>query len=182
MYYHYKMIIRHYYRSNNLEEIVAWLKAELRGIESRTCGAEVIEPEVVQQIEQEIQEYLQTQDTNTKTVFMQVKPPLLFKPGLHSRNIVPDPNTQTRLLDRIRCVRIGFTVPLGVKGTIIGIQRASNPMDTMYDVLFDQSFMGNHRVYNFPSNISNMFAMLIRLYWNRIFYMHVKPDSHGNVH
>lgn len=101
---------------------------------------DIVETELVKQIEEEIEEYLKIQ--NTKVVYIQVKPQLLFKPGLHLRNVPPDPNSQNRLFDRIRCVRNGFSVPLGAKGTIIGIRKANNPADIMYDVLFDQPFMG----------------------------------------
>ncbi|XP_011256685.1 5'-3' exoribonuclease 1 isoform X2 [Camponotus floridanus] len=126
--------------SDELKDTVAWLKTQLNGIESRACGMDIVETEFVKQIEQEIEEYLKIQ--NIKEVFIQVKPQLLFKPGLHLRSVPPDPNSQTRLFDRIRCVRNGFSVPLGVKGTIIGIRKANNPADIMYDVLFDQPFIG----------------------------------------
>ncbi|KAL6430823.1 hypothetical protein ACFW04_006974 [Cataglyphis niger] len=126
--------------SNELKDIVAWLKTQLDGIESRACGMDIIEVELVKQIEQEIEEHLKTQ--NTKVVFIQVKPHLLFKPGLHLRSVPPDPSSQNRLFDRICCIRSGFSVPLGAKGTIIGIRKANNPADIMYDVLFDQPFIG----------------------------------------
>ncbi|XP_012226430.1 5'-3' exoribonuclease 1 [Linepithema humile] len=129
--------------SNALKDIVAWLKVELQGIESRACGMDVVEAELVKTIEQEVEKYLKTRDTKGKAVFLQVQPDLLFKPGLHPlRNVPPDPNSQNRLFDRICCVKIGFTVPIGAKGTIIGVQKATNPQDVMYDVLFDQPFMG----------------------------------------
>lgn len=138
-----------HYRSNMLKDIVAWLKVELHGIESRACGMDVVEPELVKEIEEEVEKYLKNQDTKGKAVFLQVKPQLLFKPGLHPlRSVPPDPNCQTRLFDRICCVRIGFTVPIGAKGTIIGIRKATNPQDAMYDVLFDQPFMGNAARYS----------------------------------
>lgn len=103
---------------------------------------DIVETELVKLIEQEIEEYLKIQNSN---VVIQVKPHLLFKPGLHLRSMPPDPNSQNRLFDRICCVRSGFSVPLGAKGTIIGIRKASNPADIMYDVLFDQPFIGKKR-------------------------------------
>lgn len=121
-----------------------WLKTELHGIESRACGVEAIDTEIVQKIEEELEEYLKTEANDRKVVVMQVKPHLLFKPGLHLRNVAPDPNSQHRLLDRICCVRSGFTVPIGAKGTIIGIQKANtNLTEIMFDVLFDRPFIGN---------------------------------------
>lgn len=123
------------------------MKTELRDLEFRACGVEAIEAEVVQKIEEELDEYLSTQATDSKTVIMQVKPHLLFKPELQLRNVAPDPNSQNRLLDRICCVRNGFTVPIGSKGTIVGIQKTNNSsLEVMYDVIFDRTFIGNHRV------------------------------------
>ncbi|KYN27760.1 5'-3' exoribonuclease 1 [Trachymyrmex cornetzi] len=128
--------------SDELKDTIAWLKTELNGLESRTCGMDVIEADLVKQIEEGVEEYLKTEETMAKTVFLQVKPQLLYKPGLHLRSVPPDPNSQNRLFDRILCVRSGFSVPLGTKGTIIGIRNGSNPIDTMYDVLFDKPFIG----------------------------------------
>lgn len=129
-------------RSDEMKDTVAWLKTELQGLESRACGMDVVEADMIKQIEEEIEKYLKAEETTAKTVFLQVKPQLLYKPGLNLRSVPPDPNSQNRLFDRIRCVRSGFSVPLGSKGTIIGIRKGSNPIDTMYDVLFDKPFMG----------------------------------------
>lgn len=103
---------------------------------------DVIETDIIKQIEEEVEKCLKTEETTAKTVFLQVKPQLLYKPGLNLRSVPPDPNSQNRLFDRIRCVRSGFSVPIGTKGTVIGIRKGSNPIDTMYDVLFDEPFMG----------------------------------------
>ncbi|EZA57402.1 hypothetical protein DMN91_008681 [Ooceraea biroi] len=127
--------------SDQLKDTVAWLKAELHGIGSRACGMDVIETELVQQIEQEVEEYLKTEN-NSKTVFIQVKPHLLFKPELNTRHVPPDPCVQNRLFDRIRTIRIGFSVPIGAKGTIVGIRKAKIPTDVVYEVLFDKPFIG----------------------------------------
>lgn len=47
-----------------------------------------------------------------------------------------------QLLDRVVNVRVGFSVPYGLKGTIIGIHKPAdgNERDTIYDVLFDEPF------------------------------------------
>ncbi|XP_039303025.1 5'-3' exoribonuclease 1 isoform X3 [Solenopsis invicta] len=128
-----------YIGSDELKTTVAWLKTELQGLESRACGMDIVEADLVKEIEKEVEEYLKTEE---KTVFLQVKPQLLYKPSLHLRSVPPDPNSQNRLFDRIRSVRSDFSVPLGSKGTIIGIRKGNNLLDTMYDVLFDKPFMG----------------------------------------
>ncbi|KAK2584112.1 hypothetical protein KPH14_006553 [Odynerus spinipes] len=129
--------------TNELSSLVAWLKEQhFHGVESRSCGANVLDVEVVQKIEKQVDEFYKTCDQSNKVVVMQVKPHLLFKPELHSRLIPPDPKSQARLLDRIVCIRGSFTVPLGYKGTIIGIQKTEEAINTTYDVLFDKEFLG----------------------------------------
>lgn len=61
---------------------------------------------------------------------------------MQSGTLPPDPKAETRVLDRIINVRSGFSVPLGLKGTVVSIQESStgNDRDTMYDVLFDRAF------------------------------------------
>ncbi|XP_015189014.1 PREDICTED: 5'-3' exoribonuclease 1 isoform X2 [Polistes dominula] len=129
-------------KSSDLSSIVAWLKEQhFRGVESRPCGMNVLESEIVQKIEVEVDKYNKAYNHSNKIV-MQVKPQLLFNPELYSRQLAPDPKCHTRLLDRIVCVRGSFTVPVGYKGTIIGIQEAKITIDSFYDVLFDKSFLG----------------------------------------
>lgn len=60
-------------------------------------------------------------------------------------NLAPDPLTKTRVFDRIVNVREGFTVPLGLKGTVIAIHKSPNAIDIedeIYDIVFDKPFVG----------------------------------------
>ena len=57
-----------------------------------------------------------------KQLTMQVRPHLLFKPNLSQGSSLPDPETIFHLFDRVVNVRDGFSVPLGLRGTVIGIQ------------------------------------------------------------
>lgn len=127
-----------------MNSIVAWLKEQhFQGVESRSCGASLLEGDIVQKIEKEVDKYYEMYNDSNKVVVMQVKPQLLFKPELYSRQLPPDPKVHTRLLDRIVCIRGSFTVPIGYKGTIIGIQKAKTIIDDIYEVLFDKPFLGN---------------------------------------
>ena len=103
------------------------------------CGTEELESEVVQVIESEVEN---AKSLPSRVSTMQVKPLLLYKPGLNSPSIPPDPKAHHRLFDRIVCVRESFTVPTGCKGTIIGIQKGENAMATTYEILFDKPFPG----------------------------------------
>lgn len=50
-----------------------------------------------------------------KHIFIQ-----LFKPNLSKGGSMPDPDSNFQLFDRVVNVRQGFSVPLGLKGTITG--------------------------------------------------------------
>lgn len=73
---------------------------------------------------------------------MQVKAHLLFKPGLNCGNIPPDSKAYHRLFDRVVSVKESSSVPFGYKGTIIGIQKSENILESMYEILFDKPFAG----------------------------------------
>ena len=75
---------------------------------------------------------------------MQVKPHLLYKPDLVTGNSMPDEQAVFRLFDRVVNVREGFSVPLGLRGTVTGIAKTgSAPTDELLlDVLFDRAFPG----------------------------------------
>ncbi|XP_076300031.1 5'-3' exoribonuclease pacman isoform X2 [Lasioglossum baleicum] len=125
--------------SGVLNDLMDWLKEQLQDMKTCPCGTNNVDSNLVKEIEENIDEFLADQPKE-KLVPMQVKPHLLFKPGLHLRKAQPDPNAQTYLLDRVCCVKDNFSVPLGYKGTVIGIQTAENPLETMYDVVFDRTF------------------------------------------
>ena len=128
--------------SEELTDTVAWLKDQLHGIESRACGREIVDSTIMKELEEIVDAYLESPNSIGKIVDMQVQPYLLYTPILRITNLPPDPKAQTQLLDRICCIKDNFTVPLGYKGTIIGIQKMENASDTMYDVVFDKPIIG----------------------------------------
>lgn len=83
-------------------------------------------------------------------VSLQVKPHLLYKPNLNDINVVPDPTATFELFDRVVIVRDQYSVPLGMRGTIISILPRVDPnpirqenisvVDYIYEILFDKSF------------------------------------------
>lgn len=50
----------------------------------------------------------------------------------------PDIETHYELYDRVITVRLGTGVPIGTRGTIIGVLLGQTHLDTYYEVLFDQ--------------------------------------------
>ena len=77
-----------------------------------------------------------------KEVVMQVKPHLLYLPNHLAGCALVEPGTVFCLYDRVVNVREGFSVPLGLRGTVIRIQKAPRVEDNVYDVLFDEVFTG----------------------------------------
>lgn len=83
-------------------------------------------------------------------VNLQVKPHLLYKPNLNDINVMPDPSATFELFDRVVIVRDQYSVPLGMRGTIISIlprvdpnpirQENINIVDYLYEILFDKPF------------------------------------------
>ena len=134
--------------------MVAWLKEQQEelNLESRTCGTESLESDIVTLIEKEVDTYLESADTGSKTVFMQVKPHLLFKPGLNSGYFPPDAKAEHKIFDRIVTTRESFTVPMGYKGTIIGIQKGEKLLDNMYEIVFDKTFVGGLVIHGCSKN------------------------------
>lgn len=81
---------------------------------------------------------------------IQIKPHLLYKPNLNDINVVPDTAATFELFDRVVIVRDQYSVPLGMRGTIISVlpktdpnpirQENINVVDYIYEVLFDKPF------------------------------------------
>ena len=94
-----------------------------------------------------------------KPLVMQVRPHLLYKPDLISGSSPPDPSANHNLLDRVVNVRQGFSVPLGARGTVIGIKNAAKVLDVVYEVLFDQEFPGALPVRGVPDSPNRVYHL-----------------------
>merc|ERR1719270_3317375 len=79
---------------------------------------------------------------NRKDIVMQVRPHLLYLPNQFAGSSLVEPGTVFSLFDRVVNVREGFSVPLGLRGTIIRVQKGAKQEDNLYDVLFDEPFAG----------------------------------------
>jgi 5'-3' exoribonuclease 1 len=56
--------------------------------------------------------------------------------------VLPDPTVQFEMFDRIVNIKSGYSVPFGLRGTVVGIQKGEKDSETMYDVIFDEEFPG----------------------------------------
>ncbi|XP_015268972.1 PREDICTED: 5'-3' exoribonuclease 1 [Gekko japonicus] len=127
--------------AEKVQEIVAWLKAHPVSTLSRSsCDLQILDAAIVEKIEEEIEKCKQRK--SNKKVRVTVKPHLLYRPLEQQHGTIPDRDAEYRLFDRVVNVRESFSVPIGLRGTIIGIKGASRESDVLYEVLFDEEFHG----------------------------------------
>ena len=105
---------------SRLRELVEWINNQPFSTASRQpCGTVAVDENVVAEIARLVDEH-RANETRQTVHKMHVKPHLLFKPNLSKGGSMPDPDSTFRLFDRVVNVRQGFSVPLGLKGTITG--------------------------------------------------------------
>ncbi|XP_077580740.1 5'-3' exoribonuclease 1 [Stigmatopora nigra] len=127
--------------TEKVAEIMTWLKSHpVSSISRASCDLQVLDIAIVEKIEEAVEKVKVKK--STKKVRVTVKPHLLFRPLEQQQGVVPDPDSDYRLFDRVINARESFTVPLGLRGTIIGIQGAEREDEVLYEVLFDEEFAG----------------------------------------
>ncbi|XP_070701631.1 5'-3' exoribonuclease 1 isoform X2 [Pempheris klunzingeri] len=127
--------------AEKVAEITSWLKSHPVSSVSRTsCDLQVLDTAIVEKIEEAVEKVKVKK--STKKVRVTVKPHLLFRPLEQQQGVVPDPDAEYRLFDRVVNTRESFTVPLGLRGTVIGIKGAEREAEVLYEVLFDEEFAG----------------------------------------
>ncbi|XP_062494995.1 5'-3' exoribonuclease 1 isoform X8 [Pezoporus occidentalis] len=133
--------------AEKVQEIVAWLKAHpVSALSRASCDLQILDAAIVEKIEEEIEKCKQRK--SNKKVRVTVKPHLLYRSFHHCQpleqqnGVVPDRNAEYKLFDRVVNVRENFSVPVGLRGTIIGIKGASRETDVLFEVLFDEEFLG----------------------------------------
>ncbi|XP_041125946.1 5'-3' exoribonuclease 1-like isoform X1 [Polyodon spathula] len=127
--------------AERVHEITAWLKAHAVSSSSRaSCDQQILDTLIVEKIEEELEKCKQTR--SNKKVRVTVKPHLLFRPLAQHHGVIPDKDAEYHLFDRVVNVRESFSVPLGLRGTVIGIKGAERESEVLYEVLFDKEFPG----------------------------------------
>uniref|UniRef100_A0A4W3HZI6 5'-3' exoribonuclease 1 n=1 Tax=Callorhinchus milii TaxID=7868 RepID=A0A4W3HZI6_CALMI len=127
--------------AEKVQEIVAWLKMHPVSSLSRTsCDLNVLDSAIVEKIEDEVENCKQRK--SNKKVRVTVKPHLLYRPLEQQQGVIPDQLAEYHLFDRVVNVRENFSVPVGLRGTIIGMKTAERESDILYEVLFDEEFLG----------------------------------------
>ena len=69
-----------------------------------------------------------------------------LQPSDSGNHAIPDPTVTHALFDRVVNVRNGYTVPLGLHGTVVGIVAAAKEQDILYEVVFDEEFPDGLRI------------------------------------
>ncbi|XP_031415330.1 5'-3' exoribonuclease 1 isoform X2 [Clupea harengus] len=127
--------------AEKVQEITNWLKAHPVSFCARvSCDLQILDGAIVEKIEEELEKAKMKK--SSKKVRVTVKPHLLYRPLEQQHGVVPDPDVEYRLFDRVVNVRDGFSVPLGLRGTIIGIKGAEREAEVLYEVVFDEEFAG----------------------------------------
>ncbi|XP_078210179.1 5'-3' exoribonuclease 1 isoform X11 [Callithrix jacchus] len=127
--------------AEKVQEIITWLKGHPVSTLSRSsCDLQILDAAIVEKIEEEVEKCKQRK--NNKKVRVTVKPHLLYRPLEQQHGVIPDRDAEFRLFDRVVNVRENFSVPVGLRGTIIGIKGAIREADVLFEVLFDEEFPG----------------------------------------
>ncbi|ETS76838.1 hypothetical protein PFICI_10712 [Pestalotiopsis fici W106-1] len=126
------------YASQRIKEMGAWIKNTDRGnFEKVPLEAEQLDSDAVRSIEQAVDALLSDAPQPVIRVMNDVPRNALIRPQDVEQRLG---NQQFTLGDRVVYVQDSGKVPIGLKGTVVGISNiGSTPM---LDVLFDQTFMG----------------------------------------
>lgn len=131
-----------------LAQMAAFIKnAPHISIPQRLVGSEYVEPHVAKAIEEAVDAAKRV--GSYKTAQLQIKLHLLYLPSVSGpMSGCPDPGTTFRLFDRVTIATKTLPIPIGSRGTIVGISTETdeNPLKMenkdvktyLYQVLFDE--------------------------------------------
>ncbi|KAJ3594424.1 hypothetical protein NHX12_003731 [Muraenolepis orangiensis] len=107
--------------AQKVSEITSWLREHpVSSVGRSSCDLQVLDGNIVEKIEELVDRAKIKK--SSKKVRVTVRPHLLFRPLDQHLGVVPDPDAEYQLFDRVVNIRDSFTVPLGLKGTVVGIQ------------------------------------------------------------
>ncbi|KAK6177144.1 hypothetical protein SNE40_015305 [Patella caerulea] len=130
-----------------IKEIEAFIKAlPCSAVAPIKSGSDMVDEHIVKAIEEEATRIHELNKKKERCIKMQVKPHLLYRPIISLGPIMPDPSARFELFDRIVISKQGYAVPFGLRGTVVGVHPAEKEMDVLYDVVFDEEFVGGIEV------------------------------------
>jgi len=152
---------------HRVEDLANWVRQQPHmKVERISCGSKTVCRETVELLMAAVDEL---RSLPVKDVKLQVKPHLLIKPNVTLPEVYRS-RRPVRLFDRVIIVRTIYMVPVGIKGTVIGIHPVTDPnpvrlecvhaVDTFCEVLFDKPVpncndihgIAQDRVYKVPEN------------------------------
>lgn len=127
-----------------VEELANWVRQQPHmKVERISCGSKTVCRETIELLIAAVDDL---RSLPVKHVKLQVKPHLLIKPNVTLPDVYRS-KRPVRLFDRVVIVRTIYMVPVGTKGTVIGIHPVTDPnpvrlecvhaVDTFCKVLFD---------------------------------------------
>lgn len=130
----------------DMEVLASWVRQQPHmKVERVVCGSKTVCRETVELLLTSIEDL---RALPVKDVKLQVKPHLLIKPNVTLPDVYRS-RRPVRLFDRVIVVRTLYMVPVGIKGTVIGVHPVTDPnpvrlecvrsVDTFCDVLFDKA-------------------------------------------
>ncbi|KAL1426536.1 hypothetical protein MTO96_018272 [Rhipicephalus appendiculatus] len=124
-----------------VKEVAKWIKEqECTKVPRVKSGAQLLDEGVVQAIEETVNRAKSTEPP--QEVLLDVHPKHLYRPGLQYGWVPPDMKATYNLFDRVVNVRENIAVPLGYRGTIIGLLPLEDNEPQMCEVVFDEPFAG----------------------------------------
>uniref|UniRef100_A0A182LSR4 5'-3' exoribonuclease 1 n=1 Tax=Anopheles culicifacies TaxID=139723 RepID=A0A182LSR4_9DIPT len=142
-----------------LKELSDWLNSQDHiNAERRSCGTMSLEQNAIECLTEIIDKYEVMHRPKVQTMFIPAKD--LYRPGMKNAKVI-DPSAIFELLDRVIVVQDKEDAPVGARGTIIGIQRVSDPNpirreaigaeDINLKILFDKPLAKGVSIHNVPS-------------------------------
>uniref|UniRef100_A0A1L8DX97 5'-3' exoribonuclease 1 n=2 Tax=Nyssomyia neivai TaxID=330878 RepID=A0A1L8DX97_9DIPT len=140
-----------------LEQMVTFVKTQPHyNIERQQIGSQFIERDIMEEILEVVKEI--NSNCAYKQLKLQIKPRLVYRPGLVKSTKGPDPEVKFRLFDRVIMASTAYAVPMGLRGTVVSLIPSVdlNPIrfetqkvkeTKIVDVLFDEEFDAGHSLY-----------------------------------
>uniref|UniRef100_A0A1E1XLQ0 5'-3' exoribonuclease 1 n=1 Tax=Amblyomma sculptum TaxID=1581419 RepID=A0A1E1XLQ0_AMBSC len=124
-----------------VKEVAKWLKEqECSQVARIKSGATLLDEGVVKAIEETVNRAKDTQPP--QEVLLDVHPKHLYRPSIQYGWVPPDSAATYQLFDRVVSVRENIVVPVGYRGTIIGLLPKEENEPQMCEVVFDETFAG----------------------------------------
>ncbi|EFO19268.2 hypothetical protein LOAG_09226 [Loa loa] len=123
-----------------LEELKNFLHTVVPKDSLESADSTFVDSGVLKEVEKRTQIVISKSTLKQTCKRLAVKPRAIFMTELCKGDIMPDPGTEFRLLDRVICVKKLHIAPFGEFGTVIGLLNTGSGQKI--DVLFDKPYFG----------------------------------------